>query len=330
MAELATALAPFARDQRSAAVIVDRTNLMLRGAYNGRALAERSARSPTATTLSGKARLSRRRPYVIAGVMSLLAAIVILTAATMGGAGHARNASNGSGIGPGSDDAIARCIELAARREWAELNDCASELGALGIKEKAGEFHAKAKQESGNEIQAGKFRDAIRDHNLKEGEALLSAIGEASVYYAPLRDAFTKTETPAIDEAQRKTQSFAAAHDCEGLENYVAQLADTSTSRVIAAVQAVKCDACWMMNVDKLVSQAADQYTEGYAKPALSLMSKALKCKQEIRMYRIAAIYACAAHDLASAKVYFAKIPAQYQAGISQRCVQEGLILELP
>jgi hypothetical protein len=42
---------------------------------------------------------------------------------------------------------------------------------------------------------------------------------------------------------------------------------------------------------------------------------------------RMAAIYACAAHDAASAKLYITKIPAQFQSAVVQRCQQEGIDL---
>jgi hypothetical protein len=77
--------------------------------------------------------------------------------------------------------------------------------------------------------------------------------------------------------------------------------------------------------VDEQMSQAALQYANGFASAALTLMVKALACKQDIRMYRLAAMYACAAHDLVTAKTYFNKIPTNLQSSIEQLCQQEGL-----
>jgi hypothetical protein len=87
----------------------------------------------------------------------------------------------------------------------------------------------------------------------------------------------------------------------------------------------VVCDNT--VNADDLVTQAEAQYSAGYERAALSLMTKALACKQDVRMYRLAATYACASRDLAFAKLYVDQVPAQYQAGIQQRCQQEGLVL---
>ena len=83
-----------------------------------------------------------------------------------------------------------------------------------------------------------------------------------------------------------------------------------------------QCDA---MNVEEVMSQAASQYGAGYAKAALAQMLKALNCKQDARMYRFAVTYACAAHDLATAKQYFAKVPPANQPNLEQKCQQEGL-----
>jgi hypothetical protein len=35
--------------------------------------------------------------------------------------------------------------------------------------------------------------------------------------------------------------------------------------------------------------------------------------------------YACASHDLNTAKQYFAKVPPAYQANLEQKCQLEGL-----
>jgi hypothetical protein len=86
-------------------------------------------------------------------------------------------------------------------------------------------------------------------------------------------------------------------------------------------------NACATMNVEDLLTQSHNQYVNGYAKAALSIVIKALACKQDVRMYRLAATYACAGHDADTAKAMFAKVPAQFQAGIEQKCQQENVPL---
>lgn len=88
--------------------------------------------------------------------------------------------------------------------------------------------------------------------------------------------------------------------------------------------QPAQCDD---LNVDDAMAQAQNQYGAGFAKAALQLATRALECRQDDRMYRLAASYACAAHDAATAKLYYSKVPSQFQAAILQRCQQENIRL---
>jgi hypothetical protein len=87
---------------------------------------------------------------------------------------------------------------------------------------------------------------------------------------------------------------------------------------------------CATMNIDEQMEMASHQYGSGFAKTALQIVVKALACKQNVMMYRLAATYACAAHDAASAKLYFTKVPAQNQPAIIQRCQQEAIDIRPP
>ena len=84
------------------------------------------------------------------------------------------------------------------------------------------------------------------------------------------------------------------------------------------------------MNVEDVLQQAQNQYANGFAAAALSLVVKTLACKQDARMYRVAATYACAAHDVPTAKAMFAKVSPQFQAAIEQKCQQENINLREP
>jgi len=86
--------------------------------------------------------------------------------------------------------------------------------------------------------------------------------------------------------------------------------------------------SCATVNVDDLLTQAANQYASGYVRAALALVTKALACKQDIRMYRLAAMYACAGRDADTAHQMYQKLPAQHQAEIEQKCQQEGINLQ--
>ena len=418
VADLAAALAPFARDQRAAALVVDRTNLMLQRQGGRIEPAASPGMSTTATTLSGSAGAvrsrSRRRRYAIAGVMSLLGVIVILAATPKRDSGASRSSNDGSGIDSAANDAgrlvgdrdaapsapvdaevaVAttlidaaettnptgksddekaepkeqpwnddspfmpvitpktqrqKCAQLKSDKKWQDLDDCSKGLEGLGLKDEAKQLQAMAKQETKNEGKADAFRKSLHEGNLKAAQATLKDIGEDSVYYVQLRDAFTKNETPVFNEYKSRAERLAAAHNCTEL-NKLKQQASATSERVVNMVLAVKCtdknmgsgsatppvvttpkaNPCDTMDVDDALKQGANQYGAGYAKAALSIVVKALACKQDTKMYRIAATYACAAHDEASVRLYFAKIPVQYQANIAQKCQQEGINVNGP
>ena len=263
---------------------------------------------------------------------------------------------------------VTHCQELEAQKDWQGLRDCASQLGALGAKDRAEEFRVKAVKETNNALADEKIRKAIHDGNLKEAQRLLKGIGQESVYWAKLNEAFRASEGQVAEDSKRKAQSLAALRDCVALKRFQSGLAGggTGTPSVLAAAN-VKCvekvaaatpppadnptrppagsggdtaqnpptpptppknSICETMNVEDMIGQAQNQFTAGFAKSALQLLTKALTCKQEPRMYRMAALYACVAHDAVNAKLYYAKIPTQFQSQIMQRCQQEGVPLQ--
>jgi hypothetical protein len=311
------------------------------------------------------------------------------------------------------------CTQREATQDWQALRECAEGLDKLGVTDEAAAFKAQAVKEQDNEGKANTVRQLIRDHNLKEAQALLAKIGDGSVYYKQLSDAlrekavmegkantvlelirdhkleeaqtllakigdgsvyyrqlseaFTKAENAEIDSAVRRAQAFASAHDCAAFRAQQKQLVQSSTARVAGAIAPIKCTEkvaqtesargnspsvasanpvggatvvptppaaavtwpavsgpCAQNAVDEALELAAHQYSSGYAKAALSQVLKALACKQEIRMFRIAAMYACGAKDLATAKLYVTKLPPYQQGAIVQRCQQEGLDIRQP
>jgi len=89
-------------------------------------------------------------------------------------------------------------------------------------------------------------------------------------------------------------------------------------------------DACGGIDIDDALKQAANQLSAGFSSAALLLVRKCLACRQDTQMYRMAAMYACAAHDVAAVKEMLSKIPASFQPAIEQRCRVEGLTLGGP
>ena len=71
---------------------------------------------------------------------------------------------------------------------------------------------------------------------------------------------------------------------------------------------------------------AANAHAQGLSRAALAYAIKALACKPSARLYRVAATYACAAHDFESAKLYLAKLPSGTERSqVEQKCQQEGM-----
>jgi ABC transport system ATP-binding/permease protein len=258
---------------------------------------------------------------------------------------------------PRADDVkaqVAKCTELATQNAWQSLDDCATVLGTLGAKDKATEFHDKARRETENDRASAEVGRLLREGNLKGAQAAKKQIGADSVYYKAVHDSFMKAENQAIDAAKRTALNYATSRDCATLRRYIVQLREGSTERVAAAAQAQRCQLapepppprpdqqpppqptvaretpqpkgqCDPASVDELMAQAASQFSAGYSKVALAQVVKALACKQEAKMYRFAVTYACAARDLATAKLYFAKVPREFQPALEQRCQQENL-----
>jgi eukaryotic-like serine/threonine-protein kinase len=109
-----------------------------------------------------------------------------------------------------------------------------------------------------------------------------------------------------------------------------ASAAATNTVGEPASPPTRKRGPCDAMNVEDMLRQAALQYNSGYAKAALALVLKALTCKQDPRMHRLAVTYACAARDLPTAKRYFVRVPRENQSGLEQKCQLEGLNVRAP
>jgi hypothetical protein len=88
--------------------------------------------------------------------------------------------------------------------------------------------------------------------------------------------------------------------------------------------------ACENVDGEALVQQATKQYLGGDVKGALATVLKALACKHDMRLYRFAVTYACAAQDLVTAKLYFTKVADPFKSNLEQKCQQEGLDVRSP
>ena len=260
---------------------------------------------------------------------------------------------------------IATCFQAAEHNDWQELEDCSRALRALGATREAGAFHDQAMRETRNAAADADARAALRAGKLKEAQALLPKIGGSSVYFKSLVDLVQRAENAQIEDVRRRAQALVNVHGCAALENFVRSLAasDNGTERVVAAATAIKCldkrpaapaqpgstrpgtgsggdgaaggsgawarsGLCDMIDIDQLMAQATAQYTAGFPRAALELVTRALDCKQDPRILRVAVLYACVAHNAAAAKRYFSKLPPQFQSQMVDRCAQENIVLQ--
>jgi hypothetical protein len=139
------------------------------------------------------------------------------------------------------DATLAACAELQRAQRWKDLDGCSLELAKLGADGKAEQLRATARQELQNEQLDGEARHALRGGNLQQARAALQQIDTGSVYLTALHDAFAAADQQRTDEARRRAQQLAAAHDCAGLRRLIAQLTASGTERVVAAAQDVTC-----------------------------------------------------------------------------------------
>jgi serine/threonine-protein kinase len=232
------------------------------------------------------------------------------------------------------------------------------------VQPRAEQFRQKAVKETVAALAAAKIKDAIDAGNLREAQKQLRAIGSDSVYLGEAGEAVRAAEARAIDDNRRKAQALLAKNDCAAIKRPQAQVNATTTPAVSGAVAAVaaRCvdrtvspptepaaavaqarppaapgapgapaapqtPVCEIGDVDDAMSQAANQFLAGFYKSALTLVVKALACKQTERMYRAAVTYACAAHDVAAAKLYYGRVSPQFQPPLVQRCQQENITI---
>ena len=265
----------------------------------------------------------------------------------------------------GQSAQVAACAELNVKRKWQDLLDCAKGLGPKDDA-KSKQFQTTAIAETKNESINDSARKALQTGNLRDAQNQLKSMSPDSVYFNALNDAFDKADAPSVEAIKTKVRDN--AHNCDVLKRLASQVAATGTDRAVFVAKegVVKCEKdkaalaaeaphnpgkplnpvtpnptptgtqassqaklCENMNVEDLMTQASNQYNSGYASAALLVVTKALACKQDTRMYRLAATYACAAHDASSARTYFAKVPQQYQAAIQQKCQLEHTDLGL-
>jgi len=345
MAELVAALAPYAGAPSAAAIVAHRTRRMARA--RATAVVERVA-PPQATARvrvgagAPDGRAWSRHRYTIA------ATLLVAVAAVLSLVGSSPSPSRGAPpvvAPPRQPEAslttdqrrqLAQCTRMRALADWSAFAACITALDRLGATERAAELAETLVAERSAEQRFYEFRRVLEQKDFRAAGHLIREIDGSSVYVTAALELLHVVQGAAFREAERRVHELADAHDCVALHRYLQQLAVMNPTYEANALRMIPCStelpatargtpSCAAMDVDDLVTQATTRYTIGYAKEALALVSRALTCKQELRLHRLAAMYACASGDRVKAEYYLAKIPASLQVGITQRCEQERL-----
>jgi hypothetical protein len=136
----------------------------------------------------------------------------------------------------------------------------------------------------------------------------------------------TANERTATDRtATDRTATERTATERTATERTATERAGAERTAAAASPRGKRGESCESMDVDELMTRAAIQFDAGSATSALSFTRVALGCKQTDRMYWLAVMYACAAHDVANARLYFPKVPSGLQSGLETKCQRENL-----
>ncbi|HEX4417031.1 MAG TPA: serine/threonine-protein kinase [Kofleriaceae bacterium] len=315
VAALAAALAPFARDPLGAALAVERTQLLAHGpiahgpvthgsvahgsvAHGSVAIdAPRYRAEPRiATTISGSAGASHQMPrpgYARIGKIGRIGRIGmvagVLSIAGMAVVGLARSDRSTSG----ENASATASAELAASSVPSPPPAAATALAGA----------------------AQPARPTDREPPVAPPPAAGSLATTESPAAAPAPD-------PAPEPA---TDRLAAADAAAAAADPPAAGGSGAKAPHAGAGHTGPCDT---LDLGDAMTQAATQYSHGAARTALALVTKALACRHSPNMYRLAGLYACAAFDPASARLYYAKTSPELQPAIAQKCQQIGIRLD--
>ncbi|HET9619961.1 MAG TPA: hypothetical protein VFP84_01250, partial [Kofleriaceae bacterium] len=246
-----------------------------------------------------------------------------------------------------------RCTALRAARKWQDLLACGKALSDQGVANGA-DVQQIAQKELKNERVAREIQNKITSGSWKDARTALRQLPQDSVYVHELGQVLERAELAFVQEQARQANSLLAARECNALSDLLSRLTTSgdSAGRAAAEVNAIyaKCvtaaapvitassppppaappaprPGCEPALIDDWTQQAVNQFSNGYAQSALALVVRAVNCKPDVRLYRFAATFACAAHNVALAKLYFGKVPPMFQPAIEAKCQQEHIDL---
>ncbi len=247
-----------------------------------------------------------------------------------------------------------RCVEMAAKKRWGELQTCANDL--LPHDEKTSKtFREKAEMEVKAEVAAGKMKDVRTIH---DAAMILAKVPESSVYFAETKAAAEKLERTLTERARQLMTAAVEQHNCKNFQHAVddAKAAgitvpgDLHCEAAVAehpqdhqpdhvkqpdhahdpnngsAVVAPPPAAC---NSVDLKAKAESDYTQGNFPQAMVSFKKAWECGGRTESQILARAYqsACKAQRGDDAKSLFRALPPvqQSNAQLIQICLQVSI-----
>jgi eukaryotic-like serine/threonine-protein kinase len=298
IADFAAAIAPFARDQAAAAAIVERASFMSQGPGGGFEIAPHAQYPILAPpTTAGRSASRSRRRYATIG-------LAVLAVSLSGIAAAALIVPDGSAPPTAPVVSVEKVTESVAKSTAAPSAQPPAEpakpTAAPQPPVDAPDSKPIAEPAAANAV-AAKQPEPERPERERTGRE---------------RAERERTERAERERAERAAR--AARTERERTERTAAAASSPSSSRK-------QNDNCDSLDVDDLMTRAAIKYDAGDATRALSFTRVALGCQPNDRMYWLAVMYACAAHDLANARLYFPKVPANLQSGLETKCQRENM-----
>jgi serine/threonine-protein kinase len=299
IAALAAALAPFARERRSAAATVDRTSLIYRSSATR--IAMESTRMQPAIAPGGGAGepphratppWHRRSVLVAAGAVGSVSAFAITVL-------------------------LARAPLPASRALASTVTGDVSGSAAVTIAAPAPIVEPIPPERAAPPPDAG--------------EPARPPVATAAPARAPDPRAHRGVRSaaiarPAAPEPASPPEVLTPAAPARRREVVVDPWADPPARAEAAAPPS----GCTHATYDDTSRQAANEYRAGHPKPALALLLTVIGCTDEVRDHRLAVLYACAAQNESVAKLWIRRIPPAYRGALIQRCMEQGISLPAP
>ncbi len=222
------------------------------------------------------------------------------------------------------------CLSYQTEKRWQDMANCAGRLLALDPPG-AQALRARAKAEMGNQLEAGKVDEAIKQGDLAKAKKLLDKIDDDSVYKKEATTAYEALLKQDIDDFRARAMKFAAAKKCADLER-LAKTATALSPDVGDAVRAVHCGdvavasspAPGACDADAFDEKARNAEAIGQHAAALVSFEAAIACKPTDRRYQLAFMSACNDGNVDKAREYYPTVVGNRES-LAQMCYRNGI-----